>query len=137
MSVLSVCICLLAFCFFVINTFWNLVDFWLILNPTYKYCTSLFLHFIYLFIYLFLGPHLWHVEVPRLGVKLELQLQAYTIVTPDPSHICDLHHSCGITRSLTHWARPGIKPASSQRQRKALNPLSHNSNSIKRFWNQT
>ena len=27
-----------------------------------------------LFIYLFcfLGPHLWHMEIPRLGVKLEL-----------------------------------------------------------------
>ena len=36
-----------------------------------------------------------HVEVPRLGVKLELQLLAYTTtaVTPDLSHICDLHHS--------------------------------------------
>ena len=29
--------------------------------------------FIYLFIYfVFLGPHLRHVEVPRLGVELEL-----------------------------------------------------------------
>ena len=24
--------------------------------------------FIYLFIFVFLGPHLWHMEVPRLGV---------------------------------------------------------------------
>ena len=30
--------------------------------------------FIYLFIYVFLGPHTWHMEVPRLGIKLELQL---------------------------------------------------------------
>ena len=31
--------------------------------------------FIYLFIYLFiyfLGLHLWHMEIPRLGVKSEL-----------------------------------------------------------------
>ena len=30
----------------------------------------------------------------RLGVKLELQLLAYTTATaaPDPSHVCDLHH---------------------------------------------
>lgn len=36
-----------------------------------------------------------HVEVPGLGVKSELQLQAYTTVeaTPDPSHLCDPHHS--------------------------------------------
>jgi len=36
-----------------------------------------------------------HMEVPRLGVKSELQLQAYATGTamPDPSRICDLHHS--------------------------------------------
>ena len=35
------------------------------------------------------------MEVPRLGVELELQLPAYATATamPDPSHICDLHHS--------------------------------------------
>ena len=34
------------------------------------------------------------MEVPRLGVKSELQLPAYTTATaiPDLSHICDLHH---------------------------------------------
>ena len=43
----------------------------------------------------FLGPHLWHMEVPELGVKSELQLPAYATatVTPDLSHICKLHHS--------------------------------------------
>ena len=29
----------------------------------------------------FLGPHTWHMEVPRLGDELELQLPAYAIVT--------------------------------------------------------
>ena len=29
----------------------------------------------------FLGPHLGHIEVPRLGVKSELQLPAYTTAT--------------------------------------------------------
>ena len=35
------------------------------------------------------------MEVPRLGVELELQLLAYTTATAtrDPSLICDLHHS--------------------------------------------
>ena len=35
------------------------------------------------------------MEVPRLGVKLELWLLAYTTVTAtqDPSHICDLRGS--------------------------------------------
>ena len=45
------------------------------------------------------------MEVPRLGVKLELQLLAYTTVTAtqDPSHVCHLHHSseqCQILNSL-------------------------------------
>ena len=35
------------------------------------------------------------MEVPKLGVELELQLPAYTIATatPDPSYVCTLHHS--------------------------------------------
>ena len=33
------------------------------------------------------------MEVPRLGVALELQQLAYTTATPDPDRICDLHHS--------------------------------------------
>ena len=35
------------------------------------------------------------MEVPRVGVKLELQLLAYDTATGirDLSHICDLHHS--------------------------------------------
>ena len=59
--------------------------------------------------FFFLGLHLQHMEVPRLGDKLELQLPAYTTatVTPDPSHVCDLYHSsrqCGIlnSRDRTH-----------------------------------
>ena len=43
----------------------------------------------------FLGPHLRHMEVPRLGVESELQLPAYTTATAtwDLSCMCDLHHS--------------------------------------------
>ena len=43
----------------------------------------------------FLGPYLWHMEVPRLEVELEMQPSAYTTATAkwDLSHICDLHHS--------------------------------------------
>ena len=43
----------------------------------------------------FSGPHLQHMEVPMLGAESELQLLAYTIATamPNPSHVCDLHHS--------------------------------------------
>ena len=38
------------------------------------------------------------------------------------------------TRSLTHWMRPGIKPASSQTLCRVLNPLSHNRNSPKQHF---
>ena len=43
------------------------------------------------------------MEVPRLGVESELQLPAYTTATatPDPSFICDLHHSSGQGRILS------------------------------------
>ena len=44
------------------------------------------------------------MEIPRLGVKSELQLPAYAPATPDLSYICDIHHS--------------------SHQRQILNPLS-------------
>ena len=48
-----------------------------------------------LFFFVFLRPHLLHMEVPRLGVLSELQLLAYAraTATPDLSRVCDLHHS--------------------------------------------
>ena len=44
---------------------------------------------------LFLGPHLGHMDVLKLGVELEWQLPAYTTATAmqDPRHACNLHHS--------------------------------------------
>ena len=45
------------------------------------------------FFFCFLGLHPQHMEVPRLGVESELQLLATAIATPDPSLVCDLHHS--------------------------------------------
>ena len=57
---------------------------------------TLNLNFIlFCFVFAFGGPHLWHMEVPRLGVELERQLLAYATATavPDPSRICDPHHS--------------------------------------------
>ena len=54
----------------------------------------------------FLRPHLQHMEVPRLGVELELQLPTYATTTAmwDPSHDCNLHHSswqCQIPNPLS------------------------------------
>ena len=71
------------------------------------------------------------MEVPRLGVKSELQLLAYTTTTAtqDPSHICDLH------RIL--WQHQILNPLSEAKDRtcilmdpsQVLNPLSYNRNS--------
>ena len=77
-----------------------------------KYLTIIYVVFvgdmcIYIYIYFFFffkGPHLWHREVPRLGVESELHPLAYATATWDPSHICDVHHS--------------------PRHRRILNPLS-------------
>ena len=60
----------------------------------FRYYYLLFLLNIFLYhFFFFLWPHLWHMEVPRLGVNLELP--AYTTATamPEPSCICDLYYS--------------------------------------------
>ena len=59
----------------------------------------------------FLGLHLWHMEVPSLGVELELQLSAHVTTTamPDPSHIGDLHHS-----SRQYWILNPLNEARDQ-----------------------
>ena len=49
----------------------------------------------FFFFLVFLGLHPQHMEIPRLGVKPELQLLAYAtvIAMQDLSHIYDLYHS--------------------------------------------
>ena len=80
----------------------------------------------------FLWPYLQHLEVPRPGVKLELQQRP----TPQPSQFWIQGESATYVTdgsnagSLTHQVRPGIEPASSCRQFQVLNLLSHNRN----FW---
>ena len=61
------------------------------LHTNGKYCFGGFC----LFVLLFRAAPKKHVEVPRIGVKLELQLPACTTATAtqDPSCICDLHQS--------------------------------------------
>ena len=63
-------------------------------------------HYRLFFFFFFLWPHPQHMEVPRLGVELELQLLACitATATPDLSHIWDLHHSsrqCQILNTLS------------------------------------
>ena len=61
------------------------------------------IHFLF---FPFLKPHPQHMKVPRLGLKSELQLPAYTTATAiqDQNHVCDLHHSswqCQILHPLS------------------------------------
>ena len=85
------------------------IDFWLLLelaldtlhvalshsSPEFLLKLVCFILF-YLFIlsFVFLGLYSQHMEGPRLGFDLELQLLAYTTATamPDPSCVCDVHH---------------------------------------------
>ena len=72
---------------------------------------------IFLFVWLvFLGLHLQHTEVPRLGVKSELQLLAYTTATAtrDPSHICDPHPSSQPCLILNPLSEARIETESTQ-----------------------
>ena len=68
-----------------------------------------------------LWPHLWPTAAHG------------NIAMWDPSHICNLHTAHSNARSLIHWTRPGIKPASS-RIIVGLLPLSHNGNSFIFLW---
>ena len=73
------------------------------------------------------------MEVPRLGVELELQLPAYATATamPNPSQVSDLHH-----RSKQCWI---LNPLSKARDQTCIlmdtsqvqNLLSHNGDSLK------
>ena len=70
-----------------------------------------FFFFFFFLSFVFFGPHLQHMEVPWLGVESELQLPAYATATatPDPSRVCDLHHSWQQHQILN----PGIDPETS------------------------
>ena len=74
-----------------------------------------FFLFLIFVLFCFLGPYLWRMKVPRVGVELELQLLAYAIAIamPDMSCVCGLHHSAQQLQILNHWGRPGIEPTSS------------------------
>ena len=71
-------------------------------------------------VYFFLGPHLQHMEVSRLVVKLELQLPGYTTATamPYPCSICDICHrlwQCHIFNLLSEaWDQTHILIDTSQ-----------------------
>ena len=72
-------------------------------------------HFIFFIFssFVFLGPHLWHMEVPRLGSNRSYSCRP----TPQPQQhgipavFVTYTTAHGNVRSLTHWARAGIEPA--------------------------
>ena len=72
---------------------------------------SCFVPCLFFFFFFFLRPHLRHLEVPRLGVEMELQglpmprSWQHSIWAKSVTYTT----ACGNTRFLTHWARPGIK----------------------------
>ena len=49
------------------------------------------------FFFFFLGPHPWHMEVPRSNQSCSSRPTPATAM-PDPSRVCDLYHS-----SWQHW----------------------------------
>ena len=66
-------------------------------------------------LFFFLGLHLQHMEVPRLGIQSELLLPAYATATAMPDQVASVTYTTahGNARSLTPWARPVIKPSTS------------------------
>ena len=76
-------------------------------------CLFIFLifNFNFNFFWVFLGLYQQHMEVPRLGVKSELQLLTYATATAtqDLSHIYDPHHSS--------WQRQILNPLTEAKDR--------------------
>ena len=61
---------------------------------------SSLLSFLFFFFWSFLGLHLRHMQVPRIGVESELQLPAMQ----DPSHVCNVYHSSQQCQILNSWS---------------------------------
>ena len=83
----------------------------LIFPPQWLYSKQLLCSLLILLFFLFLGPCLQHTEVPRLGVKLELQLPTNLTATAmqDLSHVCNWQHSS--------WLHEILNPLNKARDR--------------------
>ena len=51
------------------------------------------IYYIYIYFFSFLRLNVWHMDVPSLGVKSELQLRAYTHSNAGSKPVCDPHYS--------------------------------------------
>ena len=83
-------------------------------------------------IFCFLGPHPWHVEVPRLGVKSEQQPPVYTTATAtrDTSHVCNPSHSSLQRRILNPLSEARDQSHILHEYQSDLLALNHNRNSL-------
>ena len=87
--------------------------------------------FVFFFVFSFRSPHLRHMEVPRLGVQLELQQLAYPTATAMPhlSYTCNLRHSLHQHQTLNLLSKARDRTCDLMDTSRILNPLSHNGNS--------
>ena len=83
------------------------------------------------FFFSFFRPYLQHVEAPRQGVKLELQLPAYITATAmqDPSSVCNLHYSSQQHQILNPLSKAKDQTCILMDTSQVSNPLSGNRNS--------
>ena len=76
-------------------------------------CESVISIYIFCLFFFFLGPHLWHMAVPRLRVESELAAGLHHSYSHTKSeHVCDLHQS-----SWEGWI---LNPLSQARDRTCL-----------------
>ena len=77
--------------------------------------------FFFLFFLVMAAPAAYGSSQARGRIEAATVAYATAMATMDSSCICCLH--CSNTRSLTHWARPGIEPTSSWTVCLVLNQL--------------
>ena len=77
--------------------------------------------------FLFLGPHPWHMEVPRLGVESEPQPLTYATATAMPDLRCTA--ACGSAGSFNSLSEARDGTCILMDTGQVLNPLSHSRNS--------
>ena len=83
--------------------------------------------FFFVFFFPFLGLHMQHTEVPRLGFELAY---ATATVTQDLSHVFGLHHSAS-----QHWIPNPLWEAKILMDTILMhNPLNHSRNSLSHFF---
>ena len=72
------------------------------------------------------------MEVPRLGVELHMQLPACAtaMATPDPSDVCDLHHSSQQHQILSPLVKARGRTGILMDTSRVHNPLSHRGSSL-------